>query len=64
MLSLVGSNFNTQSKVLWNGTDLPTAYVNSSLLTAQVPASAIAAAGPHSVTVANPGAGASNANKF
>jgi hypothetical protein len=64
MLSLVGSNFNTQSKVLWNGTDLPTAYVNSSLLTAQVPASAIAAAGPHSVTVANPGAGASNATNF
>jgi len=63
-LSLVGSNFAFNSAVRWNGTDLPTTFISTSLLTAQVPASAVAAAGPDSITVANPGGATSNAMNF
>ena len=52
-LSLVGSNFLPNSTARWNGTDLPTTFVNSSLLTAQVSASTLTSAGPDSITVAN-----------
>src|SRR5689334_4514691 len=60
-LSLVGSNFVANSTARWNGTDLQTSFINSSLLEAQVPASAVATAAPDSITVANPGGGTSNA---
>ncbi len=62
--SLVGSNFAFNSAVRWNGTDLPTTFISTSLLTAQVPASAVATAGPDSITVANTGGGTSNAMNF
>ena len=48
-LSLVGSNFLPNSRARWNGTDLPTTFVNRSLLTAQVSASALASAGPEQI---------------
>ncbi len=48
----------------WNGSPLATAFVSATQLTAQVPASAIAAAGSASVTVLNPGSAASGALTF
>lgn len=62
-LSVVGSNFTSDSSVEWNGSNLPTTFVSSALLTAAVPGSAIAAPGPDAVTVVNPapGGGASAA---
>ena len=65
-LSVVGSNFISGSGVQWNGNGLATTFVSSALITASVPASAIASAGPASVTVVNPapGGGASAALSF
>ncbi len=64
-----GSNFVASSVVRWNGTDLPTNLDSNSLgkiLTAQVPASDIAAPGTATVTVFNPppGGGSSNSLTF
>src|SRR5215475_7039308 len=59
-LSLVGSNFVANSTARWNGTNLQTTFINSSLIEAQVPASAVATATADSITVANPGGGISN----
>jgi len=53
-LSVVGSNFISDSSVQWNGSSLPTTFVSNVLLTAAVPASAIAAPGPDAVAVMNP----------
>jgi Glycosyltransferase WbsX len=65
-LSVVGSNFISGSSLQWNGSSLPTTFVSGALLTAAVPASAVAGAGPDSVTVVNPapGGGASNSLNF
>ena len=41
--------------VQWNGTSLTTTYVSSNQVTAQVPASLIAAPGTANVTIVNPG---------
>jgi len=56
-LSVVGSNFISDSSVQWNGNNLPTTFVSNALLTAAVPADAIAAPGPDAVTVVNPASG-------
>src|SRR5271157_2223474 len=56
-LSVVGSNFISSSSVQWNGSGLPTTFVSSALLTAVIPASAVAGAGLDSVTVVNPAPG-------
>jgi hypothetical protein len=56
-LSVVGSNFISTSNVAWNGITLPVTLVNSSLLTADVPASAVATPGPDTVAIVNPGPG-------
>ncbi len=60
--SVTGSNFVNGSTVMWNGASLTTAYVNSTTLTATVPASEIAATGSAAVTVLNaaPGGGTSS----
>jgi hypothetical protein len=65
-LSVVGSNFISGSSVQWNASALPTTFVSSSLITADVPTSALAASGPDTVTVANPapGGGTSNSLSF
>lgn len=63
-LTVNGSDFSSQSAVLWNGTQLQTSYVNSSQLTAQVPASDIATAGSAAVTVSDPTNGTSNSSSF
>ena len=52
-LTAIGTGFNTGSAVQWNGSALTTTYVSSTQLTAQVPASDIAAVGSASVTVVN-----------
>lgn len=65
-LSAVGSNFISNSIVQWNGNNLATTFVNSALLTANVPASALATAESDVVTVVNPvpGGGTSNSLNF
>jgi IPT/TIG domain-containing protein len=63
-LSVVGSNFISGSSVQWNGGSLPTTFVSDALLTAAVPASALAAPGPDAVTVVNPGPGGGPSNSF
>jgi hypothetical protein len=55
-LSVVGSNFLPGATVQWNGSAMPTTVVNGNLVTANIPASAVAAAGPDAVTVVNPSA--------
>jgi hypothetical protein len=65
-LTVNGSGFFNVSVVLWNKTPLSTTFVSSTQLTAQVPASDVAAAGTALVTVVNPtpGGGTSNAVPF
>jgi len=66
-LSIVGSNFTTESEVDWNGIKVanPT-LVSDALLTVQMLANATATPGPDSVTVVNPspGGGTSNSAEF
>jgi len=65
-LAVNGTGFVSESAVQWNGTALPTTFVNKSQLTATVAASEIAKAGTVVVTVMNPspGGGTSNAQYF
>jgi hypothetical protein len=65
-LTVNGAGFVSGSAVNWNGTALSTVYLNSSQLTATVPAANIANAGTASVTVVNPtpGGGTSNVMYF
>jgi hypothetical protein len=65
-LTLTGTEFRTSSAVVFNGTTLATTYVSTTQLTAQVPASAVAAVGSYDVTVRNPapGGGSSAALPF
>jgi 6-phosphogluconolactonase len=65
-LAVNGSNFVSSSVVRWNGSDRPTAFVNSSEIHAQISASDIAATGSAAVTVINPapGGGTSSAVNF
>jgi YVTN family beta-propeller protein len=68
-LTVVGLNFVASSVVRWNGTNQPTTLYpdsNGQILTAQISASDIAAAGTASVTVFNPapGGGSSNSSTF
>jgi len=62
-LTVNGSNFVSTSVVRFNGLDRTTAYVNSSQLTATIPASDLTAAGSFPIAVFNPtpGGGTSNA---
>jgi hypothetical protein len=55
VLTVNGSNFNSNAVVNWNGTAQTTSYVTGDQLTASIPASAIASAGTVQVTVTNPG---------
>ena len=58
-LSLTGKNFTSTSVVLWNGSPLATTFVNSTSLTATIPASDFTTAATIPVTVQNPTAPAS-----
>jgi 6-phosphogluconolactonase (cycloisomerase 2 family) len=68
-LTVSGTNFMASSVVRWNGADRPTTFDSNSggtILTAQISASDIAAAGTATVTVFNPppGGGSSNSTTF
>ncbi len=53
-LTVNGSNFATGAVIQWNGTNLTTAFVSSTQLTASISAASIASAGSVLVTVFNP----------
>ncbi len=57
VLTVNGSNFNSQSRVRWNGVNLTTTLVNAGQLTASVPAVNIVAAGTATISVNNPAPG-------
>jgi outer membrane protein assembly factor BamB len=63
-LTVNGSVFGPQSVVLWNGAQLPTTFVSSLQLTAQIPANDIATAGVANVSVSDPSNGTSNTATF
>lgn len=65
-LTATGTNFVASSKVRWSGQDLATVFVNSTQLTALVPANLIATAGTVPVTVftSTPGGGVTTAQTF
>jgi YVTN family beta-propeller protein len=66
-LTITGLNFVASSVVRWNGTDRPTALDTNSLgkiLSAQISASDIAAAGTATVTVFNPAPGGGTSNSL
>lgn len=59
-LTVNGTGFASGATVDWNGKPLQTAFVSTSQLAATVPAADIAAPGTATVTVSNPGVGASS----
>lgn len=59
-LTLTGSGFVPQSRVLWNAAQRPTTFVSSTQLTAQISASDLATQGQVSVVVSNPAPGGGN----
>ncbi len=63
-LAVGGVNFVSSAVVRWNGSDRPTAFVNSGGVTAQIPANDIATTGTAVITVFNPGGGSSNSVAF
>jgi hypothetical protein len=65
-LSVVGSNFVPSATIHWNGVGLQTTFVNTLLVTTDVPASAVAGPGPDTIKVSNPapGGGVSNSLDF
>ena len=66
-MTVGGLNFVTGSVVRWNGSDQPTTlYPNSDgeILTAQISASDVAAAGTAAVTVFNPAPGGGSSNSL
>ncbi len=56
-LNLTGSNFVTGSSVLFNNTPVSVTFVDSTHLTASIPATAVATKGTYPVVVTNPGPG-------
>ncbi len=63
-VNVFGGNFTSQSVVLLNGTALSTTRPNSAQLTAQIPASALAAAGTSKISVSTPGPGGGNSSEL
>jgi YVTN family beta-propeller protein len=61
-LTVVGLSFVSSSVVRWNGSDRPTAFVNSTEVTAQIPAGDITASGTATITVFNPAPGGGSSN--
>lgn len=56
-LTVLGSGYVSSSTVLWNGTGLPTTFVNANKVTAAVPASDVASVGSDQIQVSNPSPG-------
>ncbi|MDX2178050.1 MAG: IPT/TIG domain-containing protein [Bryobacteraceae bacterium] len=63
-LTVAGSNFRAGDAVLWNGAQLPTTFVSATQLSAQVPATLVAAAGLVNVSVLAAGGILSNPVTF
>lgn len=63
-LSVVGNNFISSSTVQWNGSSLPTTFINSNLVTADIPASSLTAAGPDTVKMVTPAPGGGTSNSM
>jgi hypothetical protein len=61
-LTVNGANYVSGATVNWNGTALVTKFVNSSQLTASVPATDIATAGTAQVTVSDPSPGGTSSS--
>lgn len=61
-LTVNGTHFYSSSVVQWNGVPLPTTFVSTTQLTAQVPADDISTAGTAAVTVNNGGIGGASAS--
>jgi hypothetical protein len=57
LLIVHGTGFVVASQVLWNGSPLPTAYVNGTTLTATVSPGELTSVGPVPVTVSSPAPG-------
>jgi hypothetical protein len=55
VLTVNGTNFNSNAAINWAGTAQTTSFVSANQLTATIPATAIAASGSAMVTVTNPG---------
>ena len=55
VLTVNGSNFNSNATINWNGTALTTKFVSASQLMATIPSADTMTAGTASVTVTNPG---------
>lgn len=63
-LTTNGTGFLSGAVIRWNGANRTTTFVNSSQLTAAIPATDIATAGTAQITTMNPGTAASNALPF
>ena len=65
-MTVTGSDFLASSVVHWNSSSLTTTFVNSTTITAQVPASDLLVSGANQVSVVNPapGGGSSNTVSF
>lgn len=61
-LTVTGQNFVPGAEVRWNGQLRPTTFVNSTQLTAQIPASDLVNAGSALVTAVNPAPGGGSSN--
>ncbi len=55
MVAAIGTGFTSTSSITWNGTSLPTTYVSSTLLRAQVTTTQIANVGTAAITVVGSG---------
>ena len=64
MLTVNGTNFLSGALVQWNGTNLATAFVGSTQVTATVPAALIASGGSANITAMNVGGSVSTATAF
>jgi len=65
-MTVTGTNFVSDSTVLFDGSDLATTYVSSTSLTATIPDTDMTTSGTHSIAVFNPtpGGGTSNSQTF
>ncbi|MGH7496679.1 MAG: IPT/TIG domain-containing protein [bacterium] len=66
MMTVTGANFVSGCTVRFNGSDRPTTFINSTQLTAMIPAGDLTAAGTFNISVFNsaPGGGTSTAQTF
>ena len=55
VLTVNGTNFNSNATINWNGTAQTTNFVSANQMTATIPAASVATAGMVTVTVTNPG---------